>query len=151
MVMAALLSITFWQCGSQDTDNKEKTTEKDSLATNSVATEMNASNAKLQVMYFHATNRCETCNAVEDNALKLLRQQYKKQMDKGDITFASYNVDDEANIVLVEKYEISFSTLLLVKADGTKTDLTDVAFQYAHTEPLKYADLLKVEIDKNLN
>jgi hypothetical protein len=106
--------------------------------------------AKLEVFYFHATGRCVTCLAVEENAKKLLEQSFKTQLDNGTIKFASYNVDEDANKALAEKYEITFSTLLLIKSDGTKTDFTDKAFQYAHTNPEKYAELLKAEIEKQL-
>ena len=109
--------------------------------------------AKLEVYYFHATNRCPTCNAIEDNALKVLNETYKSQIANGTVKFTSFNLDDKANEALVKKYEISFSTLLIIKKAGAKelkSDLTDMAFQYARTNPTKYASLLKAEIDKNL-
>ena len=111
------------------------------------------STAKVEVFYFHATNRCATCLAVEENAKKTLEQNFKSQLGDRTIKFASYNIDEEANKALAEKYEIVFSTLLIIKMDGTKeikTDFTDIAFQYAHTNPAKYAELLKAEIEKNL-
>lgn len=108
------------------------------------------SKARLEVIYFHATNRCPTCNAIEDNAKKLLGKSFKQQLDNGTIKFEAYNVDESANKALVEKYQISFSTLLIVKSDGTKTDFTSKAFQYALANPAKYDALLKAEIEKNL-
>jgi hypothetical protein len=108
------------------------------------------STAKLEVLYFHGTYRCETCNAVENNTEKFIIEDYKKQLSEGIIKFGAYNLDDKENKALVEKYQISFSTLLLVKSDGTVTDFTNTAFQYAHTDPEKYAELLKTEIDKQL-
>lgn len=108
---------------------------------------------KVKIMYFHGTNRCVTCNSVENNAKKLLDEQYKAQLTDGTITFVSYNIDEKANEALVEKYEIGFSTLLIIKNDGKtekKTDFTDKAFQYAKNNPDKYKNLLKAEIDKNL-
>ena len=106
--------------------------------------------AKLEVIYFHATMRCATCNAIEDNAKKLLDKSFKQQLDNGTIKFDSYNVDEPANKTLIEKYQISFSTLLIVRSDGTKTDFTNKAFQYALANPAKYDALLKAEIEKNL-
>ena len=108
------------------------------------------SNAKLEVFYFHSSFRCPTCKAVENLAKKTLDENYKTELNNGTIKFASYNVDEEVNKALVEKYEISFSTLLFIKADGTKIDFTNTAFQYANTDPVKYAELLKIEIDRNL-
>lgn len=108
------------------------------------------SKTKLEVLYFHATMRCPTCNAVEDNARKLLEKDFKTQLDNGTIKFNSYNVDESVNKALVERYQITFSTLLLISSNGTKTDLTGKGFQYALANPVKYESLLKAEIEKNL-
>ena len=111
------------------------------------------STANVQLIYFHATNRCVTCNAVEDQAKKLLTEQYKTQLDNGTIAFGSYNLQEEENTNLVQKYQITFSTLLLIsKKNGADSvnNLTDMAFQYAKNQPDKYKELLKIELDKNL-
>lgn len=109
-----------------------------------------ASKPKLEVLYFHATNRCATCNAIENNALKTLDQNFKTEMDKGVIKFTSINVDESVNKALAERYKVAFSTLLLVNNDGAITELSKSAFQYALTNPDKYAEILKAEIRKNL-
>jgi thiol-disulfide isomerase/thioredoxin len=108
------------------------------------------STGKLLVYYFHSTDRCVTCNAVENNARALLEESYKTKIDNGTIKFASYNIDEEENKALVEKYQVAFSTLLIIKADGTKTDFTNTAFQYAKNNPKKYKELLNAEIKKQL-
>ena len=140
-----LLVVLFaFSCGTKTTQTTENAADTSAVA---------ASSAKLEVLYFHSTNRCVTCNAVENNAKKLLEEKYKTELDNGTIKFTSYNVDDEVNKPLAEKYQISFSTLLIVNkagAEEVKTDFTDIAFQYARTDPEKYAELLTTEIDKNL-
>jgi hypothetical protein len=108
------------------------------------------SGVKLEIMYFHATKRCVTCNAVENHAKALLQEQYKSKFDKGEITFKSYNFEEKANSKLVNKHKIGFSTLLLVKQNGKKVDFTNTAFQYAKNNPEQYKKLLKAEIDKLL-
>lgn len=108
------------------------------------------SNEKLLVYYFHATNRCVTCNAVENVTKEVLNNNFKKEMSNGTIKFASFNVDEEVNKALVEKYQITFSTLLIINTKGKKTDFTNTAFQYAKSNPTKYQELLKAEIAKNL-
>jgi hypothetical protein len=108
------------------------------------------SDAKLEVLYFHSTGRCPVCLAIENNTIKVLDENYKPQMANGIIKFSSFNIDEEVNWPLVEKYQISYLTLLIIKADGTKTDFTNTAFKYADTKPEKFMELLKVEVDKNL-
>ena len=52
----------------QSSNNK---TDSTNVSTNS--------NAKLEIIYFHSTNRCMTCNAVENNAKSLLDENFKTQ------------------------------------------------------------------------
>lgn len=108
------------------------------------------SNAKLEVIYFHTSERCPACIAIENNTKKVLDELYKAQIDSGIIKFTTCNIDEKENKVLVEKYQVSYLTLLIIKADGTKTDFTDNAFKYADTNPGKFMELLKAQIDKSL-
>jgi thiol-disulfide isomerase/thioredoxin len=107
--------------------------------------------SKLEIVYFHSTNRCKTCNSVENNARKLLEENFSDQMKNGAITFASLNIDEDQNKAIAEKYQIAYSTLLLIDHSTDKeqvTDFTETAFQYAKNEPEKYISLLKDEITK---
>jgi hypothetical protein len=108
------------------------------------------SKAQLEVIYFHTSERCPACIAIENNTKKVLDDLYKAQIDRGIIKFTSCNIDDRTNKALVEKYQVSYLTLLIIKPDGTKRDFTDNAFKYADTNPEKFMDLLKAEIDKSL-
>jgi hypothetical protein len=108
------------------------------------------SNAKLEVLYFHSSLRCPACIAIEINTKKVLEENFKTQMDSDIIKFTSCNIDEKVNKSLVDKYQISYLTLLIINADGTKTDFTNTAFQYADTKPEKFIELMRAEIEKNL-
>jgi hypothetical protein len=108
------------------------------------------SDAKLEVLYFHTAMRCPACIAIENNTKRVLDENFKTQLDSGIIRFTPCNIDEKSNSSLLEKYQVSYLTLLIIKADGTKTDFTNTAFQYADTKPEKFMELLKAEIDKNL-
>jgi hypothetical protein len=132
-LVAIILGVFFWSC---------KQTRTNQLQTNS--------KAEVEVLYFHTTIRCPACIAIENNTKKVLDENFKTLLDSGIIQFRSYNMDEKANKSLVEKYQISYLTLLIIKTDGTKTDFTDNAFKYTDTKPEKFMELLKAEIDKNL-
>jgi len=141
-LISFILIVTLISC-----NNSSKTSETDKKEVT------NVSNAKIQVVYFHATKRCATCNAVEDNAKVLLEEKYKTQIADGTMSFQSLNLEDDENKALVEKYLVSYSTLMIINNYDTEpvaTDLTDMAFQYARNETDKYKELLQTEIDKNL-
>lgn len=109
---------------------------------------------KIEVVYFHAPNRCPSCVATENQTKSTLEKYFRAEMEKGVITFASLDLKEKKNESLVEKYEIVFPTLLILKKQGNKeikTDFSTSAFQYAYPEPKKYEKLLQAEILKQLN
>ena len=142
ILIILISSIFAISCTNQNTQEEVKTPEK-----------LGNADAKIQVIYFHSTNRCATCNAVESNAKKLLNENFKTQIENGNINFSSLNIDEEKNKTITEKYLISTSTLLIIN-NNTKeeivVDFTTDAFKYARTEPIKYTELLKEEINKQL-
>jgi hypothetical protein len=113
-------------------------------------TTQTSSNAKVEVLYFYSATRCPACTAIENSTKKVLDENYKTQTDNGIIHFTALSFDDKANKSLVEKYQVSYLTLLIIKPDGTKTDFTNTAFQYAESKPAKFEELLKAEINKCL-
>jgi hypothetical protein len=105
------------------------------------------------VYYFHGTNRCATCLAIEDNTQKTLQTYFAKEVKEGTVKFQSVNVDEEANIKLAEKYEASGSALFVtkvVKGKETKEDMTNFAFSYGRNNPEKFMLGLKDQIAKDL-
>jgi hypothetical protein len=109
------------------------------------ATDVKVSNADdqatgdVQVYYFHATRRCATCEAVEAVSKEAIQEYYG---DK--VSFESINNEEENP--LIDKYEISGQTLLIIKGDE-KMDMTNDAFLYARTSPDKLKKKLKKAID----
>lgn len=108
---------------------------------------------KLKIVYFHSEHRCPTCISIEENTRKTLETYFAKQLEDGTITFQVYNVDDEKNEKLVEKYEADGSSLYLTQLNGEKentTNFTNFAFSYSRHEAEKFMDGLKKEVEKNL-
>ena len=108
---------------------------------------------KLKVIYFHLEHRCSTCISIEENTKKTLDTYFATQLKDGTITFQVYNVDDEKNLSLVEKYQADGSSLFLTQVNDTKentTNFTNFAFSYSRNEAEKFISGLKEEIEKNL-
>lgn len=109
--------------------------------------------AKIEVVYFHAPNRCPSCVATETQTKQVLEKLFKAEMSKSLVSFVSLDLKEDKNEALVEKYEIVFPTLLILQKQGekeVKTDFSGTAFQYAYTEPEKYEKLLQAEIHNQL-
>jgi hypothetical protein len=108
---------------------------------------------KLQIVYFHAKNRCPTCISIEENTKKTLNTYFSTQLKDGTIKLQVLDVSEEKNEKMVEKYEADGSGLFLTKVDGKKettTDFTNFAFSYSRNQAEKFIAGLKAEIDKNL-
>jgi hypothetical protein len=100
----------------------------------------------IEVYYFHMSRRCPTCLAVESESEAALKKLYPQQMESGQITFKSLDLEEEANEPLATKLQVSGQTLLIVKGDE-KIDLTGDGFTYARTNPEKLQEKIKSAID----
>jgi hypothetical protein len=108
---------------------------------------------KLQIVYFHAKNRCPTCISIEDNTKKTLDTYFAAQLKDGTIKLQVLDVSEEKNEKMVEKYQAEGSSLYLTRIAGKKettTDFTNFAFSYSRNQAEKFIAGLKAEIEKNL-
>ena len=107
---------------------------------------------KVEVIDFHSTHRCMTCNAIEANTRYTLESYFAEELKNENITFLVVNVDDEENYSIAEKFEATGTALFLnVIVDGKETqiDLTDFAF-FNGTDKEVFSKELKIKIDKEL-
>ena len=107
---------------------------------------------KVEVIDFHSTHRCMTCNAIEDNTRYTLESYFAEELKNENITFLVVNVDDEENYKIAEKFEATGTALFLnVIVDGKETpiDLTNFAFLNG-TDKEVFSKELRIKIDKEL-
>ena len=57
---------------------------------------------KVEALYFHATRRCATCEAVEKVTKETISKNYK-----GKVEFVSINREEAVNKEMVEKYKVN--------------------------------------------
>ena len=108
--------------------------------------------SKIEVLDFHATHRCMTCNAIEANTKYTLQTYFKKEMKEGKITFRVINVDKKKNEKIAENFEASGTALFLnVIKDGKEThiNITDFAFLKGNQKE-EFAKELKLKIENEL-
>ena len=128
------IAISLFSCNAQNSDN-QKTGEVIS--------------GDIQVFYFHFTKRCVTCNAVENETKLTLKTFYSDKVKEGKIDFTSLNLEDNEGKEIAEALGVSGQTLLIVKGD-THLNLTNEGFMNARTNPEKFHEILKSNIDKLL-
>lgn len=129
-------------CNSNKQESKSKTScssseTKSCCSNKSTTTNIDAS--KVSVVYFHATRRCATCEAVE----KITKATLAKYFDNS-VPFHSVNREEEKDIA--QKYGVEWQTLLIMKGDQVK-NITNEAFLNARTKPEKLEALIKSTIE----
>lgn len=104
----------------------------------------------VKVLYFHGSQRCATCRALEAKTIELLETEYAQAQNEGKIVFKSIDFSEPEGEAVADRYEVAWSSLILDK-EGTTADLTDMGFRYARTEPETFKANLKQELDKMLH
>lgn len=103
----------------------------------------------VQVVLFHLSQRCSSCNAVEEVTLDVLSSTYAEEMEEGKIRFVALNFRSENGKSAAKTLRASGQTLYVVKGDSV-SNLTSEAFMFAETHPDRYRKALKNEIEKLL-
>jgi len=101
--------------------------------------------SKVEVYYFHLTNRCATCKAVENVASLSLKNNFATEMKSGKIVFKSVNIEEKASKALMKKLNVNGQSLIMYAGDK-KTDLTAKGFQYARTKPDEFEKIIVKEV-----
>lgn len=104
----------------------------------------------VEVLLFHGKQRCVTCRMIEQGAQALVNAQFAEQVKQGKVVMRVVDFSKKENEALAEKYQVAFSSLILVQHKGgkEKTDnLTELAFANARTNP----DVFKAELQKRIN
>lgn len=121
--------------------------------TKSVAENQQTKKDVVEVLYFHGAQRCATCMAIEKHTKELLEAAYAEQLKSGKLVFSSVDITKEE--ALAERYEVSWSSLILVDYDKSgkerATNLTEFAFGNARTAPDKFKQGLSARITEMLN
>lgn len=107
------------------------------------------SSAKVQVLLFHAAQRCATCRAIEAATKEVLDADFAQQVKDGIVVLRDIDGSLRENEGLVDKYEV-ISTSIFVDDEGQVTNLTNDAFSYARTEPERFKEILRSTITKAL-
>ena len=107
---------------------------------------------RVEVIDFHSTHRCMTCNAIEANTRYTLDTYFPNELKKESITFQVVNVDEEENYKMAEKFEATGTALFInVIVDGKESpiDLTEFAFMEGNDQEV-FSTKLKTKIEEAL-
>lgn len=107
----------------------------------------------VEVLYFHGKQRCATCMAIEKNTKELMESTFAEKLKNGELVFKSVDITQEET--LADKYEVSWSSLIIVDYDKNgkeeATNMTEFAFGNARTNPNNFKKGVAEQISTMLN
>ena len=110
-------------------------------------------NDVVEVLYFHNKQRCATCVAIEKNTTELFETTFADKLRSGKLVFKSVDITEEET--LADKYEVSWSSLIIVDYDKNgkeeSTNMTEFAFGNARTNPESFKKGIAEQINTMLN
>jgi len=89
-------------------------------------TPASAEAVRVDVVYFHRAKRCHSCMYTEEQTRLALESYFAGELESGEITFTSVDVQDESNADIIEKYEAYASQLFINAANGDTERIEEV-------------------------
>ena len=112
--------------------------------TDSPKTVPTAESDGIEVLYFHGKQRCATCIAIEKQT-----KQAVEELGDNRLTMRTIDISKKENESIVEKYEVAWSSLIVVKGDNV-LNLTELGFSLARNNPDGFREKFKSEIKQLL-
>lgn len=109
---------------------------------------------RVEVLYFHGKQRCATCVAIEQNSRATVEEQFADELKSGTLVFRIIDLSTPEGEALGEKYEVTWSSLLLItwrEGKETAENLTEYAFANARTAPEEFKNGLASKIRSTLH
>lgn len=110
---------------------------------------------KVEVLVFHGVKQCETCEAIKKNTREVVEEKFANPADGKEVVFRIVDFSKPENKEIAEKYEIAWTSVLLVKkdADGQETveNISNFAIKNARTNTEEYRKGLADTITKMLD
>lgn len=112
-----------------------------------------SSKTKIDIYYFHRTDRCATCMSIEENTMSTLDTYFANEVKEGVINFRSINFEGDADTDLIEKYKADGPSLFLTKTKKGKENtknMTDFALENSLHNAKKFNKGLRDNLNKML-
>ncbi len=106
---------------------------------------------RVDVVYFHRTQRCPKCRYMEDAARYTVETYFADELASGKVTFQVFNVEEQANAAIVEKYQSSYLSLYIniVKDGADHIELVTEVYPLIGKDEA-FVETLKSKIEKSL-
>ena len=105
---------------------------------------------RVDVVYFHFTQRCSTCVHAENMTLYTLETYFADELANGKVTFQSINMEDQANADIVAEYNSPSYLALCINTVTNGTDNIEEVTDIWYVGDEEFVDILKNDVDQSL-
>lgn len=124
------------------------------VAANAKGKTATVANTTVEVVVFHGVKQCETCKAIQKNSREVVEQYFKTPGKGKKVEYKVIDFSQEANKSIAEKYQIAWTSLVLIRKDAqgkeTVNNLSQFAIKNARTNTDEFRKQLVEEIKKML-
>ena len=91
----------------------------------------------VEVPYFHGTQRCATCKAIEKETREVVFTELTERVARGELRFREVDLSTPEGEKLADQYRVTWSSLyvnLWKEGRETRNHMTRFGFQYARSQ-----------------
>jgi len=104
---------------------------------------------KVELLYFHRTDRCVSCNNAEQYTRDTLDKYYAEEMRSGQVSLQS--IDYQTDRAMAEKHNVKVQGLKIVSTHGGQSNIKDIPEIWSYVgDRDAFIGFLKSVIDKEL-
>ena len=104
---------------------------------------------KVELLYFHRTQRCVSCNDAEQYTRDTLDKYYANELQSGQISIQS--IDYQLDKAMAEKYNVKVQGLKIITTRGGQRNIKDVPEIWTYVKDRDaFMNFLKSVLDKEL-
>jgi hypothetical protein len=103
----------------------------------------------VQVIYFHGAQRCITCRTIEALTKEVVSNDFAKEVAGKKLVMKVVDFSTPEGEKVADHYQVAFSSLV-IDDHGKVTDLTDMGFGYAKSQPEVFKTKLREAITQAL-
>jgi hypothetical protein len=119
--------------------------------TPSVITSLPSGSEKIEVIVFHATNRCVSCINIGKYTKSTIEEKFPEEFKSGKITFKEVNIDLPENFKMAKEYGVGGSALYInAIKDGKENHEEDTTVWRLVTNETQMKSYFEVKIRKLL-
>lgn len=85
----------------------------------------------VEVIVFHGVKQCETCQAIKKNTKEVIDEQFAQEVKDGKVSFRIVDFSLDENKALAEKYQIAWTSLVIITHDEMGNESVNNMSKYA--------------------